>query len=81
MQSAWFESTLLRALKFLQIKEGGDLISREKQFFIISEFFGPLFCSSILKVLLTQILHHSLDFNAYCMIHEYFSQTLLIFTN
>ena len=30
---------------------------------------------------MTRILCHSLDFNAFCMIHEYFSQSLFIFTN
>ena len=135
MHSAWFRSTFLRALKFLQIKEGGpnfwgepilqkvwiiwspfpyfnfksfmasnslsfirfqcilhdsgvlfseswnfyklkrgDLISWGNQFCRKSELFGPPFCISILKVLWTQILSHSLDFNAFCMIKEYFSQ-------
>ena len=42
----------------------------------MSELFGPPFCISILKVLLIQILHDSLDYNAFCMIQEYFSQGL-----
>ena len=142
MHSAWFRSTFLRVLKFLQIKEGGpnfwvepilqkvwiiwssllyfnfksfmdpnflsfitfqcilhdsfvlfseswnfyklkrvDLISGRNQFCSKSELFGPTFCISILKVLRTQILRHSLDFNPFCMIQEYVSQTLKIFTN
>ena len=59
----------------------GDLISGENQFCRKSELFGLPFCISILKVLWTQILHHSLDFNAFCMIQEYFSQSLEISTN
>ena len=142
MYSAWFRSTFLRVLKFLQIKEGGpnfwgepilqkvwiiwshllyfnfksfkysisssfirfqcilhdsgillseswnlykfkraDLISRRNQFCRMSELFGPPFCISILKVLWTQIHRHSLDFNAFCMIQEYFSQKLETSTN
>ena len=142
MNSAWFRSTFLRVLKFLQIKEGersfwgkqilqkvwiiwspllylnfksfihpnfwsfirfqcifynsvvlfseswnfykiknGNLVSGGKQFCRKSELFGPPFCISILKALQTQILRHLLDFNAFCMIQEYFSQSLEISTN
>ena len=142
MHYAWFRSTFLRNLKFLQIKEGEpnfwgepilqkvwiiwcpllylnfksftgpnfssfirfqwmlydsrvlfseswnfyklkrrDLISWGNQFCRMSELSGAPFCISILKVLWTQILCHSLDFNAFCMIQEYFSLSLLIFTN
>ena len=142
MHSAWFRSTFLRVLKFLQIKEGGpnfwgepilqnvwiiwspflyfnfksfldaislsfirfqcilhdsgvifaecwniyklkreDLISGGNQFCRKSELFGPPFCISILKVLCTQILRHWLDFNAFCMIQERFSQSLGISTS
>ena len=56
-------------------------LKRGNQFCRMSELFGPPFCISILKVFYTQILHHSLDFNAFCMIHEYFSQSLEISTN
>ena len=59
----------------------GDLISGENQFCRKSELFRPPFCISILKVFRTQILRHSLDFNAFCMIQEYFSQSLEISTN
>ena len=142
MHSAWFRSTSLRVLKFLQIKEGGpnfwgepilqnvwiiwspllyfnfksfldpksssfirfqcilhdwgllfseswrvyklkrgDLMSWRNQFCRNSELFGPPFCISILKVLWTQIHCHSLDFNAFCMIQEYCSQSPQISTN
>ena len=136
MYSAWFRSTFLRLLEFLQIKEVGSnfwvepilqqvwiiwspllyfnfksfmdpnfssfirfqwilydsgvlfseswnfyKLKRGNQFYRMSQLFGPPFCSSILKVLLTQILRHSLDFNAFCMIHECFSQSLLILKN
>ena len=63
-----------------QLKKG-DLISRGNQFCRRSELFGPPFCISILKVLGTQILYHSLDFNAFCMIQEHFSRSLEISTN
>ena len=59
----------------------GDLISGGNQFCRKSELFGPPFCISNLKVFKTQILRHSLDFNAFCMILEYFSQILQISTN
>ena len=59
----------------------GDLISRGTQFCRKSELFNPPFCISILKALWTQFLRHSLDFNAFCMIQDYFPQSLLIFTN
>ena len=142
MHSAWFRSTFVRVLKFVQIKERGpnflgepilqkvwiiwspllylnfksfvdpdsssfirfqcilhdsgvlfseswnfyklkrgDLISGGNQFCRMSELFGPPFCIWILKVLWSQILRHSLDFNAFCMIQEYFSQSLEISTN
>ena len=58
-----------------------DLISGRNQFCSKSELFGPIFCISILKVLRTQILRHSLDFNPFRMIQEYVSQTLEISTN
>ena len=59
----------------------GDLISGENQFCRKSELICPPFCISILKVLWTQILCHSLNFNAFFMIREYFSQSLEISTN
>ena len=136
MRSAWFRSTFLRVLKFLQIKEGGPnfwvepilqnvwiiwfpllsfnfksfkyqisssfirfqsllhdsgvlfsgfwnfhKLKRGNQFCRMSELSGSPFCISILKVFYTQILHHLLDFNAFCMIQDYFSQGLEISTN
>ena len=65
---------------FFKLKRG-DLVSGGNQFCRKSELFGPLFCISILKLLWTQILRHSLDFNAFCMIQEYFSQGFQISTN
>ena len=59
----------------------GDLISGGNQFWRKSEMFGPPFCISILKVLQIQILRHSLDFNAFCMIQDYFFQSLEISSN
>ena len=50
--------------------KSGDLTSGGNQFCRNSELFGPSFCILILKVLLTQILRHSLNFNAFCMIQE-----------
>ena len=59
----------------------GDLISEGNQFSRISQLFGSHFCISILKVLHTKILRDSLDFNAFGMIQEYFSQGLEIFSD
>ena len=59
----------------------GDLISGRNQFWRKSELFGPPFNISILKVWWTQFTCHSLDFNAFCMIQEYFSQSLEMSTN
>ena len=36
----------------------------------MAEQFSPCFCISILKVLRIEILRHSLDFNAFCVIQE-----------
>ena len=77
---AWFRRTFLRGLKFLQIKER-DLISGGNQLRRKSELFGLLFCISMLKVLNTKFLCHSLDFNAFYMIQEYFSEGLQVCTN
>ena len=65
---------------FCKLKSG-DLISGGSQFCRKSELFGPRFCISILKTFWTQILCHSLDFNAFYMIQEYFSQSFEISTN
>ena len=58
-----------------------DLISGGNQFCRMSELFGPPFCISILRVLWTQILRHSLDFSPFFMNEEDFSQSLEISTN
>ena len=60
---------------FYKLKRG-DIISWWNQFCRKSELSGPPFCVSILKVLLTQILRHSLDFNAFCMILGTFLRVL-----
>ena len=65
---------------FCKLKRG-DLISGGNQFCRKSELFGPPFCISILKVLWTQIHCHQLDFNVFCMMQEYFSQSIKISTN
>ena len=59
----------------------GDLISGGNQFCRKSKLFGPPFCISILKVLGMQIICHSLDFKAFCMVQEKCSQSLEISTN
>ena len=65
---------------FYKLKRG-ELISWENQFCRKGEIFGLPFCISILKVLRTQFLRHSLDFNAFCLIQGYLSQTFGISTN
>ena len=65
---------------FYKLKRG-DLISGGNQFCRMSELFGPTFRISILKVLRTQILRHSLDFSSFYMNQEDFSQSLEISTN
>ena len=65
---------------FYKLKRG-DLISVGNQFCRMSELFGPPSCISILKVFQTQILHHSLHFNVFCMIQEYFSKSPEISSN
>ena len=65
---------------FYKLKKG-DLISGWNQFCRTSELFGSPFCLSILKVLSTKFLRHSLDFNPFYMIQEYFSQGFEISTN
>ena len=76
-QSILHDSEVLfsECLNFCKLKRG-DLISGGNQFCRKSELFGAPFCISILKVLWTQILCYFLDFNAFCMIQEYFSRAL-----
>ena len=59
---------------FYKLKRG-YLMSGGNEFCRMSELFGPPFCISILKVLLTQILCHSLNFSPFCLNQEDFSQT------
>ena len=47
----------------------------------MSGLFDPPFYISILRVFQTQVLRHSLDSNALCMIHENFSQSVEISRN
>ena len=65
---------------FCKLKKG-DLISGGNQFSRKSELFASPFCIWILKVLETQIPCHLLDLNAFCMIEEFFSQSLEISTS
>ena len=65
---------------FYKLKRG-EKISGGNDFHRKSELFGPPFCISILKVLQTQILWHSLYFNSFGMITEYFSQSFEISPN
>ena len=64
-----------------QTKEGMELISLmgTHQFSRTAELFGPPFCISILKILRLRTLRHSLDFNVFCIIQQYFSHTFQIF--
>ena len=64
---------------FYKLKRG-DIISKGNQFCKKSELFGPPFRILFLKGLWMQIFCHSLDFNGFCMIQQYFSQSLEIST-
>ena len=64
-----------KSRNFYKLKRG-DLISGGNKFCRKSELFGPPFCIASLKVLLTQIHRHSLDFNALCMIQEFLRNIL-----
>ena len=64
MSSSSFTSIFLRVLKFIQIKNGGSNFWGVNLFCRTTELFGPYFCILILKVLKTQVLLHSLEFNA-----------------
>ena len=81
-QSVLYDSGVLLSgfSNFYKLKRG-DLISVGNQFFRMSELFGPPSCISILKVFQTQILFHSLYFNVFSMIQEYFSMKPEISTN
>ena len=79
MHFVWFSSTFFRILKFLQIEKWGANFWGEQILWKVWIIWCP-FCISILKVLRTQILRQSLDFNAFCMIQEHCSQSLDIST-
>ena len=66
---------------FSKLKSRDLIFLGGNQFCRKSELFGPPFCISILKVLWTQNDHLSSDFNAFCMIQKYCSQSLAISTN
>ena len=66
---------------FCKLNRGDRIFLGGNQFCRISELFGPPICILILKVLSSEFLGHSLDFNAFCMTEEYFSQSLEISTN
>ena len=74
MHSLWLRSTFLRVLKLLLIKEGGPNFSVE----VILQKVWIMWSNSILKNLWTKILFYSLDFDAFCLIQEYLSQTFKI---
>ena len=59
----------------------GDVISGGNQFCRMSKLFDLPFRISILKVLWTKILRHSLHFHAFCIIQENFSQSFDISKN
>ena len=65
---------------FYKLKRG-NLISGGNEFRRKSELFGAPFCITIVQILWNQILSHSLDFNAFCMIKEYLSQAFEISTD
>ena len=65
---------------FYKLKRG-DLISGGNQFCRKSELFGPPFCILIWNFLWTQIHRHSSDLNVFCIIEEYFSESLEISTS
>ena len=78
MHSTWFSSTFVSFLKFSQINEGGPNFLGN-QFCRTAELFGPPFCISIWEIWGTQILRHSVDFNAFYMIQQYFVSFLKFF--
>ena len=81
-QSALYDSEeLLSDFWNLCKLKSGVLISGGNQFCRKSELFGTPFIISNLKLSRTQILRHSLDFNAFCMIQEKFCQKFQISRN
>ena len=64
-----------------KLKEGGSNFWGEPILENVWIIWSPPFCISILKVLWTQILCHSLYMSHFCMNQEDFSQSPEIFTN
>ena len=79
MDSRWCSSTFLMFLKFFEIKEGGPNSLGGTNYAERLNYLVPPSCISILEVWRTQILHHSLDFNVFYMIQQYFPQVFEIF--
>ena len=77
MPSVWFKRAAVTHLKFFQVKDGGPGLLPEGFLQIVWIIWSP-FCILILKVLRTQILYDSLDFNAFCLIQQYLSQSFEI---
>ena len=79
-QCILYDSAVLLSVfsNFPKLKRG-DLISWENQFCKMAELFGPPFCISIWEIWGTQILRHSVDFNAFYMIQQYFWSVFLNF--
>ena len=65
---------------FYKLKSG-DLTSGGTNFAESLNYLVPPFCISILEVLWTQFVRHSLDFSAFCLIQDYFSQSPEVSTN
>ena len=65
---------------FYKFKRGGPNFWGEPILQNIWFIWSPVLYS-ILKVLWSQFLRHSLDFNVFCMIQEYFSKSFEISTN
>ena len=77
MPSVWFKRAAVTHLKFFQVKDGRPGLLPEGFLQIVWIIWSP-FCILILKVLRTQILYDSLDFNAFCLIQQYLSQSFEI---
>ena len=80
VHSAWIRKAFFIVLKFLQIKEGGSNFLGEPLSRNVWIIWSP-FCISILRVLWTEILRHSLDFSPFFTNEEDFSQSLEICRN
>ena len=74
------EVLLSESSSFYKLKKG-NVFSGGNQFCRKSKIFGLSFCISILKLSSTDILRHSLDFNAFCLVQKKFYQTFEISSN